>query len=49
MGRNPKTKVKAKISARKVVKFIPSVEFKKNARNSISFVASKKLIDNIFN
>ena len=29
IGRNPKTKVEAKISARKVVKFIPSVLIKK--------------------
>ena len=28
MGRNPKTKVDAKITARKVVKFIPSILFK---------------------
>ena len=28
-GRNPKTQVKAKISARKVVKFTPSVSLKK--------------------
>ena len=28
MGRNPKTKVDAKIAARKVVKFIPSILFK---------------------
>ncbi len=29
MGRNPKTKIEAKIVARKVVKFIPSNAFKK--------------------
>ena len=29
IGRNPKTKVEAKISARKVVKFIPSISIKK--------------------
>ena len=29
IGRNPKTKVKAKISARKVIKFTPSLIFKK--------------------
>ncbi len=28
MGRNPKTKTKAKISARKVIKFTPSLVFK---------------------
>ena len=28
MGRNPKTKTKAKISARKVIKFTPSLIFK---------------------
>ena len=33
MGRNPKTKVDAKITARKVVKFIPSILFK-NKLNS---------------
>ena len=29
VGRNPKTKIKAKISARKIVKFTPSVKLKK--------------------
>tara|TARA_Y100000590_G_C15569380_1_gene957959 strand:- start:730 stop:1020 length:291 start_codon:yes stop_codon:yes gene_type:complete len=29
IGRNPKTKVEAKISARRVVKFKPSIKFKK--------------------
>ena len=33
MGRNPKTKMDAKITARKVVKFIPSILFK-NKLNS---------------
>ena len=33
MGRNPKTKVEAKITARKVVKFIPSTQIK-NKLNS---------------
>jgi integration host factor subunit alpha len=34
MGRNPKTKVPAKILSRKVVKFKPSVEFKKKLNNN---------------
>ena len=29
IGRNPKTRIEAKISARKVVKFIPSISIKK--------------------
>ena len=33
IGRNPKTKVKAKISARKVIKFTPSIEFKNKINN----------------
>jgi len=33
IGRNPKTKVKAKISARKVIKFTPSLEFKNKINN----------------
>ena len=33
MGRNPKTRVKAKISARKVIKFTPSIEFKNRINN----------------
>jgi len=33
MGRSPKTKIKAKISARKVIKFTPSVEFKNRINN----------------
>ena len=33
IGRNPKTKVKAKIPARKVVKFIPSLSIKKKINN----------------
>ena len=33
MGRNPKTKQEAKISARKVVKFKPSISFKNKLNN----------------
>ena len=33
IGRNPKTKVQAKISARKVIKFTPSVLIKKKINN----------------
>ena len=33
MGRNPKTKQEAKISARKVVKFMPSIFFKNKLNN----------------
>ena len=33
IGRNPKTKVQAKISARKVVKFTPSLIIKKKINN----------------
>ena len=33
IGRNPKTKVEAKISARRVVKFKPSLLFKKKLNN----------------
>tara|TARA_B100001123_G_scaffold375067_1_gene440783 strand:- start:2381 stop:2710 length:330 start_codon:yes stop_codon:yes gene_type:complete len=33
IGRNPKTKVEAKISARKVVKFKPSEQIKKKINN----------------
>ena len=34
IGRNPKTKVQAKISSRKVVKFKPSLIFKKKINNN---------------
>ena len=34
IGRNPKTKVQAKISSRKVVKFIPSVFLKKKLNDN---------------
>ena len=33
IGRNPKTKIEAKISARKVVKFKPSISFKNKLNN----------------
>tara|TARA_B100000029_G_scaffold508809_1_gene596559 strand:+ start:2365 stop:2655 length:291 start_codon:yes stop_codon:yes gene_type:complete len=33
IGRNPKTKIEAKISARKVVKFTPSLNVKKKINN----------------
>ena len=33
IGRNPKTKVEAKISSRKVIKFKPSIIFKNNINN----------------
>jgi len=34
MGRNPKTKIPARILSRKVVKFKPSIEFKKKLNNN---------------
>jgi integration host factor subunit alpha len=34
MGRNPKTKIPARIISRKVVKFKPSIEFKKKLNNN---------------
>ena len=34
IGRNPKTKIAAKISARKIVKFKPSLIFKKKINNN---------------
>ena len=33
IGRNPKTKIEAKISARKIVKFKPSISFKNKLNN----------------
>ncbi len=33
IGRNPKNKVEAKISSRKVIKFIPSLNFKNKVNN----------------
>ena len=43
MGRNPKTKENAKISARKIVKFIPSDKIKDKRKKLNKFCCVKKI------